>query len=84
MTRQKYKALRSKLYKSVGELGTLAEIEGAIHGPRHEFQLLDISYKNACEMLNHIDALGVKLGYVDAETNDLTDRRFKTLGEKHA
>jgi hypothetical protein len=71
MTRQKYKALRVKAYKLTGEIGTMAELHG------NEMPQLDASYKEMCRGLDAIDELGVSLGYIDPETNDLTDRRFK-------
>lgn len=71
MTRAKYKALRIKAYKLTGEIGTMAEELG------NEMPQLETSYKEMCRGLDAIDELGVSLGYVDPETNDLVDRRFK-------
>lgn len=73
MTRAKYKALRDKLYKSMGELGTMAENETSSYDHAH----LAEAYARGCEMLDAVDALGVSLGYIDPDTNDLTDKRFK-------
>lgn len=71
MERKKYIALRTKLYKAAGEVGTLAELHGE-HCPD-----LDSAYKEMCRGLDSIDSLGEKLGYIDPETNNLIDRRFK-------
>jgi hypothetical protein len=71
MTRAKYKALRVKAYKMTGEIGHLAELHG------NEMPQLESSYKEMCRGLDAIDDLGISLGYVDPETNDLIDRRFK-------
>lgn len=70
MTRAKYKALRTKLYKSAGELGTLAE-------GMPENRLLSAAYRDMTKALDDIDLLGEKLGFIDPMTNDFTDRRFK-------
>jgi len=71
MTRAKYKALRIKAYKLTGEIGTMAEKLG------NEMPQLNASYHEMCRGLDAIDELGVSLGYIDAETNDFIDRRFK-------
>ena len=71
MTRRKYKALREKLYKSAGEVGTLAELHG------DELPQLEASYKEMCRGLDSIDELGVSLGCIDPETNNYIDRRLK-------
>lgn len=71
MNRSKYKALRVKAYKLTGVIGTGAELDG------NEMPQLEASYKEMCRGLDAIDDLGVSLGYVDPETNDLIDRRFK-------
>lgn len=71
MNRSKYKALRSKLYKAAGEVGTLAEKHG------DKMPQLDATYHEMCRGLDSIDELGISLGYIDPETNELIDRRFK-------
>jgi hypothetical protein len=69
MKRQKYISLRTKAYKLAGEVGTLAELGN--------MPQLDASYEEMCRALDSIDELGVSLGYIDPETNDLIDKRFK-------
>lgn len=73
MTRHKYKALREKFYKVSGEVGTMAELETSQYDHAH----LAEAYARSCEALDAIDALGVSLGFIDPETNDFTDRRYK-------
>lgn len=69
MTRAKYKALRSKLYKAAGEVGT--EAEGSKFGNLHA------TYRRLSEALDAFDLLGVQLGFVDEMTNELIDGRVK-------
>lgn len=71
MNRKKYLALRNKAYKLAGEIGTLAELNG------DKLPQLDSSYKEMCRSLDSIDELGVDLGFIDAETNNVIDKRFK-------
>lgn len=70
MERKKYIALRNKLYKIAGEVGTQAE-------ELEERHPLAFAYRRLGDALDSIDLLGEQLGYIDPETNDLTDRRFK-------
>ncbi len=73
MTRRQFKVLREKLYKAVGEVGTLAENEKSQYDHGH----LAEAYARGSDMLDAIDSLGITLGFLDPETNDLIDRRFK-------
>jgi hypothetical protein len=70
MTRQKFKALRAKVYKFAGEVGTLAEGKSERH-------MLAVAYRRASDACDAIDMLGEDLGFIDPETNDFTDRRYK-------
>jgi len=60
-----YLALRNKMYSAVGTLGT--------HAEETEIPYLQDAYSSGCIMLDDIDCLGVKLGYIDAETNEVKE-----------
>lgn len=60
LTKAKYKDLRESALKIAGELGTLAEINESTNEIR--------AYDKSCEMLDSIDEIGFKLGYLDIET----------------
>lgn len=64
MNRTEYVNLRQSAYALVGVVGTTAELLDVTS----EF---DSAYCKGCGMLDAIDALGVRLGYVDAETNEV-------------
>ena len=62
LTKAKFKDIRDNAYKMAGELGTLAEI-GDCWGSGQ-------AYNKSCDMLDAIDEIGYRLGYLDAETNE--------------
>lgn len=63
MTKTVYLSIRTTAYKQVGELGTRAEL--------WNIPELNAAYDKACQSLDAIDALGIRLGYLDAETNEV-------------
>lgn len=69
MKRNEYLKLRSKMYKVAGEVGTFAEIA--------KFTALNVAYDKMCQSLDEIDLLGVGLGYIDPETNDVLRKKGK-------
>lgn len=71
MTKRKYLALREKLYKLTGEIGTVAELHG------EDMPQLEASYKEMDRAIEEIDALGIGMGYIDAETLTVIDKRFR-------
>lgn len=69
MTKLKYKALRTKMYKAVGQVGTLAEGSSKAN--------LSVAYQKMSEGLDAIDMLGSQLGFLDPTTNNWIDGRRK-------
>jgi len=65
MNRAQYFQLRDQAYKLVGVVGTEAE------GGSESDELSD-AYRRGSEMLDAIDALGYRLGFLDPETNEET------------
>lgn len=63
MKRQEYFQLRDQAYKLVGVVGTEAEDVS-------ESDELSDAYRHGSEMLDAIDALGYRLGFLDPETNE--------------
>lgn len=70
MERKAYLKLRQKFYKLAGEVGTLAETNAN--------PLLTAAYKRVSNALDAIEVMGEELGYIDVETGNVIDKRFKT------
>jgi hypothetical protein len=62
MNKLKYLQLRGRLYKQIGQLGNEALMTCIPE--------LRTAYSDACLALDSIDSLGVRLGYLDPETNE--------------
>jgi hypothetical protein len=58
--------LRDEAYKAAGVVGDAAE---RFRG----YPVLDVAYARMCEGLDAIDDLGVQLGYLDDETNEVLE-----------
>lgn len=70
MKRKQFFALRNKLYKVAGELGTLAE-------GQPERSMIAASYRDMSRSLDHIEMLGEQLGYIDIDTGNVIPKRLK-------
>ena len=65
MSRGEYLGMRGKAYSDAGTIGALAETT--------DYEELAAAYANLCFALDAIDALGVRLGIIDYETNEIKD-----------
>lgn len=74
LNRLDYIELRESANKNAGILGDAAErCENADLDATAEYR----AYDTACTALDALDALGYKLGYLDAETNEYISRDEK-------